>query len=66
MVSFGILPAIMMYQMIDIISLSEFLPYIAFSLAAFSALRLAKFNIDKNQTDSFIGLPTPEIGRAHV
>lgn len=59
MVSFGVLPAIMMFQMIDIISPSNFLPYVAFSLAAFSALRLAKFNIDENQTDSFIGLPTP-------
>ena len=58
-VSFGVLPSIVMYQMIDIISSSTIMPYIAFSLAAFSALRLAKFNIDENQTDSFIGLPTP-------
>jgi len=28
-------------------------------IAIFSALRLAKFNIDENQSDSFIGLPTP-------
>ena len=27
--------------------------------AAFSALRLAKFNLDTRQTTSFIGLPTP-------
>jgi CDP-diacylglycerol---serine O-phosphatidyltransferase len=33
--------------------------YVAFSIAVFSALRLAKFNIDPRQTDSFIGLPTP-------
>lgn len=59
MVSFGVLPALVMYQMIDTISQSRWLPYAAFSLAVFSALRLAKFNIDENQKDTFIGLPTP-------
>ncbi len=59
MVSFGVLPALVMYQMIDTISQSRWLPYTAFSLAVFSALRLAKFNIDENQKDTFIGLPTP-------
>ena len=34
-------------------------PYTAFIMAAFSALRLAKFNLDTRQTTSFIGLPTP-------
>ena len=34
-------------------------PYIAFLIAAFSALRLAKFNLDARQTMGFIGLPTP-------
>ena len=32
---------------------------IAFVMAAFSALRLAKFNLDERQTMGFIGLPTP-------
>ncbi len=59
MVSFGVLPSITMYQMIDIISTSTILPYSAFSLTVFSALRLAKFNVDENQKDIFIGLPTP-------
>jgi len=36
-----------------------FLPFAAFIMAAFSALRLAKFNLDERQTTSFIGLPTP-------
>ena len=36
-----------------------FLPYIAFVMAAFSALRLAKFNLDERQALGFIGLPTP-------
>ncbi|MDZ7650660.1 MAG: hypothetical protein U5K54_27920 [Cytophagales bacterium] len=35
------------------------MPYVAFLIAVFSALRLAKFNIDESQTDSFIGVPTP-------
>lgn len=59
MVSFGVLPALVMYQMIDTISSNRWVPYAAFSLAVFSALRLAKFNIDENQKDTFIGLPTP-------
>ena len=39
--------------------LSNPLPYFAFIISAFSALRLAKFNLDTRQTCSFIGLPTP-------
>lgn len=38
---------------------ATYLPYIALLIPIFSALRLAKFNIDTRQTDSFIGLPTP-------
>ncbi len=37
----------------------HYLPYAAFIMAAFSALRLAKFNLDERQTMGFIGLPTP-------
>jgi CDP-diacylglycerol---serine O-phosphatidyltransferase len=59
MVSFGVLPALVMYRMIDTQSPNEFLPFIAFSLAVFSALRLAKFNIDETQREHFVGLPTP-------
>jgi CDP-diacylglycerol--serine O-phosphatidyltransferase len=59
MVSFGLLPALVMFRLIDTLSSSDYLPYTAFSLAVFSALRLAKFNVDENQKDSFIGLPTP-------
>lgn len=35
------------------------MPFVAFLLVVFSALRLAKFNVDERQTSSFIGLPTP-------
>ena len=37
----------------------SYIPVIAFGMAAFSAVRLAKFNLDERQTSSFIGLPTP-------
>ena len=59
MVSFGILPAIIMFHMLESSSEVFWLPYISFLLAAFSALRLAKFNIDERQTEVFYGLPTP-------
>ena len=58
-VSFGVLPALVMYKLIGAHSSSEALPYIGFTIAAFSALRLAIFNIDTTQTDSFKGLNTP-------
>jgi len=35
------------------------MPWAGFLIAAFSALRLAKFNLDERQTMGFIGLPTP-------
>ena len=34
-------------------------PYLGFLLTVFSGIRLAKFNIDTRQSDSFIGVPTP-------
>ena len=37
----------------------QLMPYLAFIMAAFSALRLAKFNLDERQAMGFIGLPTP-------
>jgi CDP-diacylglycerol--serine O-phosphatidyltransferase len=58
-VSFGVLPALVMYKMISGSSDSSALPYIAFSIAVFSALRLAIFNVDETQRDSFRGLNTP-------
>lgn len=61
MVSFGLLPAMVMYVMLqDSNSYGYgYLPYFAFSIAIFSAIRLAIFNIDETQSDSFKGLPTP-------
>lgn len=69
-VSFGVAPSFILYQLLDqsltgvnpsgfIGSAHAILAYIPFSVALFSALRLAKFNIDTRQSDSFLGLPTP-------
>ena len=58
-VSFGVLPSMVMYKMIGDSTASDALPYIGFLIAVFSALRLAIFNIDETQTDSFKGLNTP-------
>lgn len=59
MVSFGVLPAITMFSLIESQTFNSFFSYSAFLLAIFSALRLAKFNIDERQKESFIGLPVP-------
>jgi len=59
MVSFGLVPGIVIFTMLDQSNLNEYLKFIGFLIPVFSALRLAKFNIDENQTKSFIGLPTP-------
>lgn len=59
MVSFGALPAFVMYRLIESSTNLPWLSALGFSIAAFSALRLAKFNIDERQHDKFIGLPTP-------
>ena len=39
--------------------LVKYLPYFSFSIPLLSAIRLAKFNVSTNQTNQFIGLPTP-------
>jgi len=60
MVSFGFLPGVVMYQMLAQSDYSSpYLPYLGFVITMFSALRLAKFNIDERQTEDFIGLNTP-------
>jgi CDP-diacylglycerol---serine O-phosphatidyltransferase len=59
MVTFGVLPAMIMFSLFSYSSSSTYLPYISFLLAIFSALRLANFNIDTRQLNNFIGLPTP-------
>ena len=65
-VTFGVAPSAMVFALFRyvqyptwLVPVQGFMPYTAFIMAAFSALRLAKFNIDSRQTSSFIGLPTP-------
>ncbi len=74
MVTFGVLPSIIIVKLIHL-STEYSLPlmpenlkfehpmpkiaYIGLVIALFSCLRLAKFNIDTRQSTSFIGLPTP-------
>lgn len=59
-VSFGFLPGIVMFQLLSRSDFSSpYLPYFGFIITVFSALRLAKFNIDTRQTEDFIGLNTP-------
>lgn len=83
MVTFGVLPGIIMFHLIQrtvipyVLATQTFefgslwngeafdpgpmglLPFLAFLIPVFSAIRLAIFNIDTRQSDSFIGLPTP-------
>ena len=59
MVSFGFLPGAVIYVMLQQASTNMYIPYIGFVITVFSALRLAKFNIDERQTSDFIGLNTP-------
>ncbi len=60
MVSFGFLPGVVMFQLLKSGDYTnEYLPYLGFVITVFSALRLAKFNIDERQTEDFIGLNTP-------
>jgi CDP-diacylglycerol--serine O-phosphatidyltransferase len=58
-VSFGVLPALYMYEAIALESPFSYLPYVALLIAVCSAVRLAIFNLDETQSDAFKGLPTP-------
>ena len=61
MVSFGVLPSFIVYELLkaSLPASLYYLSFMAFIIAAFSAIRLAIFNVDARQTTSFIGLPTP-------
>ncbi|SEN36346.1 CDP-diacylglycerol---serine O-phosphatidyltransferase [bacterium A37T11] len=60
-ISFGLLPAVVLFQMgqKSLPDNWQLLAFAAFLVTVFSALRLAKFNIDDRQTTDFIGLNTP-------
>lgn len=59
LVTFGILPAFILFQMVKENADLEYMPFFTFLIGIFSAIRLAKFNIDTRQSDRFIGVPTP-------
>jgi len=59
LVSFGVLPAVMLYNTAKMACSPEWVCWSALLIAVFSALRLAKFNVDPRQTSGFIGLATP-------
>lgn len=65
LVSFGLAPTVLVYQLIHHATngLTIFgevkVAYIAVLLTLFSALRLARFNTDSSQKNSFVGLPVP-------
>ena len=58
LVSFGVLPAIMLYK-VQPLGAPAILRFLPLFVAVMSALRLAKFNVDERQTLDFLGLPTP-------
>lgn len=65
-ITFGFAPSAIVFNELTVLDypsfmsgIKEYVPYVAFVMAAFSASRLAKFNLDERQTTSFIGLPTP-------
>ncbi len=71
LVTSGVVPALVIFQLINqnqigtdnfgisVQAEAEWFAFITFAIALGSAYRLANFNIDENQTDKFIGLPTP-------
>jgi len=66
MVSFGVVPAVVMYTLLEQPKFGPMqapsfdpLHLPAFMVALFAALRLAKFNLDSRQSNFFLGLPTP-------
>ena len=73
MVTCGVVPGLMIFKLIENLQIDStspyfltedtwymgFVPYLGFLITLASCYRLAKFNIDTRQTDSFIGLPTP-------
>jgi CDP-diacylglycerol---serine O-phosphatidyltransferase len=66
-ISFGVAPGIIMFHLLylpctassNFLERMHIVPYFAILIPVFSALRLAKFNIDTRQEVSFVGLPTP-------
>ena len=60
-ITFGFAPSAIVFSYLSALTANSQWPiaFLAFIMAAFSALRLAKFNLDERQALGFIGLPTP-------
>ena len=59
LISFGLLPSLMLYRRLIEGGMTGIWTYIPLLICVFSALRLAKFNVDDRQSENFLGLPTP-------
>ncbi|MGE0567436.1 MAG: phosphatidylcholine/phosphatidylserine synthase [Bacteroidia bacterium] len=70
MVTFGLVPGLIIHRMLavgylvnhkayELIIANKWLMFIPLLIPVFSAIRLAKFNNDERQSESFIGVPTP-------
>lgn len=59
MVTSGVVPGYVMFAMLKSSTDNVLIPYFGFIITLGACFRLANFNIDTRQTDSFIGLPTP-------
>ncbi len=60
-VSFGVAPGLILYSLLTAYAPISFasIAFFAFLIPIFAALRLAKFNVDTRQSESFIGLAVP-------
>ncbi len=59
-ITFGFAPSAVVFSYLCTFHIHQvWVPFLSFVMAAFSALRLAKFNLDERQALGFIGLPTP-------
>ena len=59
LVSFGVLPGALVYVMLEDSSAPTWVAFIGILIPVLSAIRLAKFNLDTRQSESFLGLPVP-------
>ena len=59
LISFGLLPSLMIHRRLIEGGVTDFWAYVPIIICIFSALRLAKFNVDDRQSENFLGLPTP-------
>ena len=59
MVSFGVLPSLMLVETMQLHGNTGVCSYLPLFLAVMSGVRLAKFNVDERQTTDFLGVATP-------